>query len=302
MHHVFCLSSPFQADSARRAVEFLKIDSDHVTILLFDKAFGRDVERVRHSLGWLWEEAEIRKINFKTNTLPRRVSFFANYSPSEEFKIYVGDWRNKLPKIFGLHPRFKGFYALDDGLASFVIAEQVQRRSIYYNLFSRFRPHFLSRYPLRQFCPSLPVTLMPAEHLTLEYSNDVLFVGCSLVENDIVDEAEYRDLLDRVESRFEGSRIFYYPHRSEKGKALPPQFEEIENSLPIESWYRSLNPAPGRVVSFYSSALFNLKSDHPEIDAFYVRLNDQSIVNRKRDIRFVYKALDRLDDFNELLV
>ncbi|MCX2524854.1 hypothetical protein [Larsenimonas rhizosphaerae] len=302
MKHLFCISSPFQADSARRIIGYYDLPSEEVRILLFDHAFGRDHERVLCSLGELAGQVEIRHITAKTNALSRRLRFVFREAPEGNFKVYSGDWRNKLFKFFALHPGFRGFIAMDDGTASLVIAEQAAkgRQKMFAGL-ARFRPLFISRYPLKTLCPSLEVISLPtASHQKPLDTDAVLFIGCCVVEKGIMREEDYQQQLACARAAFPHQRIVYYPHRSEQPRALPEGFERVDPAVPIEHWFEMQPSPPAGLVSLFSSALINLASDYPDIRAFYMKPTADRILKRSDDIERVYHWLECLPGFTRL--
>lgn len=299
MHHLFCISSPFQADSARRIINHFKLPLNSVCILLFDHAFERDFERVQCSLGDLANQVDIRPIRYKTNSLSRRLSFIRKEAPTGAFTVYCGDWRSKLFKFFALHPKFKGFVSIDDGTASFITAQHAEMSAKkLYAFIPRLKPTIISRYPIEKLFPSLNVIPLPPQHQSLPLDdNTVLFIGCCVVEKGIMTEEDYQETLEQAKAAFPDRQWLYYSHRSELDRVLPQGFNRIPATLPIEHWFSTLARPPRTLVSLFSSALFNLVSDYPDTKAFYLKPEDSRFLTRTKDINVVYEWLARLPEF-----
>lgn len=300
MKHLFCISSPFQADSARRIVEYFNISADDSIFLLFDSAFKRDRERVKASLGWLYDSAVVREIDYKTSFFIKRLLFIWKEAPSSLFIVYVGDWNNKLPKFFSLHPKFSGFKAMDDGLSSFTIAEKVQNKSSFYCLFKRLKPEFITRYEISKLCPSFSVNVLPSMGGSKDFSNSVLVIGSALAEKGIMSKGDYKDFLKKIEEKFKEQKLVYYPHRSEVNRDFGSAFEVIEPELPIEHWFGSLEKPPGTIVSLFSSALVNIKADYPGVCVYYHEPDTSVFINSGYDFYKIYREIEKNPNFIRL--
>jgi len=112
----------------------------------------------------------------------------------------------------------------------------------------------------------------------LVHSDDVLFLGQSLIEDKWIKKEIYFDYLKKVRSYFAEKELFYIPHPRESCETV----KYIEDSigfkikradLPIEYYIALKGDKPKVLASFFCSALVNcliIYEQHFKIKAFYI--------------------------------
>ena len=127
------------------------------------------------------------------------------------------------------------------------------------------------------------------------------FIGSPLVEDGIVDKDTYFRYLGNICDKYalDGITIKYIPHRREDSKKILSLTEKhnlhVNNiDQTIELYELNNDSLPEYVLSFFSTALFNLKKILPsKVNIRYIKLSSKEILERKSHIENIYDILKK---------
>lgn len=179
----------------------------------------------------------------------------------------------------------------DDGAYSFIKVRELEKNNKY-----RISG-FITKFKELQ-SSDLDVLYIPSASKEVGVSDYTLIIGMPLFEKGIVSEEDHlsaiRTMVLEAKSRT-GSRVFYFPHRSEylyRKMDVPV----VDSELSVEEYIDgSDGNAPLYVISMYSTALFVISSRFKGPVCYYYKLPQQFIKNKEstRNIAAVYDALER---------
>ncbi len=177
--------------------------------------------------------------------------------------VYIGDHRSNWMRFFNYLPLRANIYYLDDGFATIVNYEKISRKNNFFrkNLITRFNlktlPHknvYVKKYSIH------PVS-------NAKYNNNVAIIGCALSANNILKRIDYINILKKViKCHSNNGVVYFYPHRYEDIEVV----NEINRfctvhiaKVSIEDYFKEENEVPKVIISFASTALFNLAQLFP---------------------------------------
>jgi hypothetical protein len=123
-----------------------------------------------------------------------------------------------------------------------------------------------------------------------------IFIGQPLSEAGIVSLESYIYMINTLKEYCtrQGVELVYLCHRAENISLLPQHWNIQELSIPIEIHLISQDSLPKMILSFYSSALLNLKMLLPQISQIVaVRIPDSLINRHMEEIRNVYNYFEK---------
>lgn len=134
---------------------------------------------------------------------------------------------------------------------------------------------------------------------TAQKDESLYLLGQPMTFAKFMDDDVYVDYLQRIIQHYD-TTIFYIPHRteiiSEKLKALVSErFILQKNEGPIEVVFLSKRIYPMHVVSFYSTALFNLKNIFEVSTIEAIKFNMDDILRETGNIELCYSKLAETD-------
>jgi len=217
--------------------------------------------------------------------------------------VFLGEprigWFQKLGTWFG-----KNTVWLDDGAATLLLLRKLEPNlspnpdSDLPRLFSAFvtdemqkqSGHVLLHNEFKQL--QSEIVPKPADEKQL------LIIGQWISEAGDLSQSQELALIDQVMRSHVNWSICYVPHRHDSSEKV----EKIANlgpkvtplGMPIELAIRLSGSVPTKVISFYSTALFTLKSMFNSIDAVAIRPDFPNLSDsRASDIDLVYREMPR---------
>jgi len=111
-------------------------------------------------------------------------------------------------------------------------------------------------------------------------SNKIYFVGSPLVELGYLSKEKHLTFLKRIRTQFVNAEFFYFSHRREKEENLDDfKFfgKIVRDDVPFEERMETEKELPGIVISYISSVLINLPQVYPQLEFFYLSLENEDI-------------------------
>ena len=123
-----------------------------------------------------------------------------------------------------------------------------------------------------------------------------IFIGQPLSEQGVVSLESYIYMINSLKEYYERKEIefLYLCHRAENISLLPQHWNIQVKSIPIEIDLISQDLIPTMILSFYSSALLNLKMLLPQISQIIsVRIPDSLIKRHLEEIKNAYNYFEK---------
>jgi hypothetical protein len=133
------------------------------------------------------------------------------------------------------------------------------------------------------------------KNISFSNINDyIIFIGDPHVERGYISEDNYLDILVKIRDMFQ-KEIIYVPRIFESTKKLK-KIEQImsvqRNDFPIEIYLSSLEKLPNRIITFHSSALFNVRNLFGEnIDYHYIKLPNYTNEVHMKNLQKIWNDL-----------
>ena len=315
MKSAFLVKSPLQLLNAIEAKHHFSLEaSDCVVIIMGDrKSYPQMLELVKSSGEWskvlILSSVNIILGNYLDGYLGKEIpeikedlmgkikknSIFTVWrlnkvaSLLKEVKyLFLGDYRNIYMRHFANKLIFEEVVLLDDGTATFQIADERKRGiknqallSLKKRLKIRIRATLqgleLSELDKVVFFSCYKVSLGKKDTIVendfnylrhksraVKNVDEVYFIGGPIVEAEIMTEKEYFEHMRKVIEYFKNYKVVYVAHRRENSEKL----DRLQNNLgvpvilfdyPIEYQLSMVGPKPSILASFYSSALENCR-------------------------------------------
>ena len=250
--------------------EFLnqKKENDKKILILVGFANKASIEQIKNinlnfffykNLFFLSELFTLRKFRF---VLYIRKFFKFN-------KVIIGDINYYL---------FKEFYKnsikniiLDDGTASLQYGqyeEQIifKKNSILFSIFKKIK----LKKKIKIYNNDLRVLKSLSKHKKVD-NNKVFIIGSASIERKNLNHNYFKKIINQIIIKYKNKKIYYIPHRLEKDlKYILTKNISIKRfNIPIELALTKEKFLPKYVLSFYSTALFNLKHIYKNQVKFY---------------------------------
>ena len=212
---------------------------------------------------------------------------------------------------------YKHLYLIDDGVATLAIQESLQTKEkvslkdLRYKLLGlqtkvTTLPNLFTVYKLQPL-PSQKIVQNQYKYLknhflkTFEAENQksVYLLGQNLIKSEIMTLNNYIKYLKKILQHYISQPIIYVPHRHEQKEDLEvikKHFHDtdfiIQNfngAIEVELLIHKI--APYVIVSFFTSALFNLKKIFTTSNIVAVYIEPKDIINRHKAIESCYISL-----------
>lgn len=218
--------------------------------------------------------------------------------------------------------KMKEFYLMDEGTASFAVVcsratsefkkKWITRvKSLFYrdqiripqsiNYFTRFELNVDSKDQRTLYVPE-----KQKKEIVRFNEGEVDFLGSSIVELDMIEEADYLVFLKKVAQMYKGKKLNYFNHRKESKEKLRNieafGFEVKETGTTYENYFTT-NMIPSKVVCsfFTTSVLMNLGTNFSEVPELVVYEFPLGYLKKEREIyRLILEVLKKDDSLKVL--
>ncbi len=241
-------------------------------------------------------------------------------------RIFIGFFRG-FKKIFISNVHADEIYLLDDGAATtleyqkrmpqlmqetFALKERL--RYGFFGLSTQVKrmPDWFTTYSIEPH-NGQKIVQNSYEYLRETYLNQcqwdddhVYLIGMELSKKGFIREATYFEAIEKAIRHFD-KKIVYIPHRYEKEGSLKDLREGFGDDLEIrqlgmavEIYFLKNRIYPAQVVSFFSSALFNLEKIYEKSEIYALFLPEEKLLTMKEEISDCYREMQRYTQINFL--
>lgn len=312
MKNLFVISAIHHLIQVEAVVKEMHLSKKDVPIVFFTnksseevslkalKVFGYENYRIFE----YWEFQEI----FSSKKHSRYIQYLKSIKYCENLFIsqYSSDYSILAYKI--LAP--KKVFLLDEGTASFKVIKDRQATKVFdYKFFIKsilyhrriYAPKkiiYYTQYDLGTGLGNDEVIIYSfakEENQTIFDHKEVLVLGSSIAEVEIVSKADYMEIITKIKERHQGKKLYYYPHRKENAEKLEEikglGFDMIRSNMPFEFYYKSLISTPMYYYSFYSPILDNLSQQFHNLPHLnIIKLEENIIIKNHQIIKNIYDS------------
>jgi hypothetical protein len=321
MNNLFIIRSPLQLLNAVEAKEYFKTDNNILVILTNSQNDEKSFEKILTLSTW------DNIIYYKEKpSLFKRAKLIKSLKKHTYHYVFTGDY-GSINQAFLANLNAKEFYLIDDGTRTIVIHKMLknpsqipfsQKTNLYRYALLGLKVSF--KKPLNFFtCYNLE-PLKNSKLIINEYrylqslfqpnqQDDAIYFLGQNIDDLLMKKGRYVEYIKRLKECYKKT-IYYLPHRHETiSNELQELFDEqlilIENKIPIEIFFLEKNIYPRYIISFTSSALFNLSRiyrTHTTINALTIHPDDIKGVKNHHFIQKCYRMfkdyqIDRIDLF-----
>jgi len=298
MKAIFYIEAPFQLLSAYEAISYFSIKKYKI-LIRFSGIESNDMQLIK-----LIDLLNINNNNLEYVTINVQNRNFLDYLKSfllilsgyiHQYKykyIFIGNLDSKILKQVVKLVKQEKIILLDDGIKSII-----------------FQKSFTKKYNFNLFTMLTDLKAIGAQKVdynnfnqikkmstSIEYSNDVLFIGSKLSEIGIVTEEYYLKYIKRIAHYYSDSNILYITHRGESKEKLIKiksinNIEIVSLDYPLELYPLYNHTLPLNIASFYSAALISLLKLYPKTDvkSFFIK----NPLCYKREVTEAYNYIEK---------
>ncbi|GEM_PF-1774336 len=325
MKNIFLIGAEHQLFQVDIAISHFRIDKESVILIIekvsnnhnfIDKVINtNDYGEVIIFESWTFKDLFINPskhqlfINLCKRFVNKKIFFFASHYDSDSTLLF-----NSIVKP-------SKYFLMDEGTASFSV--QIQRNS--FDFITKNKNFVKSLFYKRGI--KLPKELMyftkfeldlpkndqkivykvekDKNPLTLLNQGELIFIGSSIVEVEMIEEIAYINLLAKVvyENKEEISKFYYYPHRKECNQKLDKiiklGFEIKFLDEPFEPFFNKQIEISSIICSFYTtSVVYNIAESNIILPKLIIYKFDNSLL--KTD-RLIYENIYKVINTNKLI-
>ncbi len=317
MQSIFIVKSPLQLMNAIEAKEHFK--TEHNLLVLMNANATNDKQMQTVLALSEWDEIVTYAPKNRNSTLLAQVALVHRLQRRGAYRyLFTGDY-GTFNQVLMANLQVGEYYLIDDGTKSIEIHKALldpskrglskKLKLLRYTLFglkSAFtKPlNFFTCYDL---APVAEEQIVPNDYAYLqskftpqEQTDDVIYLLGQNIDNKWMKAGRYIEYLKRIKVYYTGSTIIYMPHRheiiSDELKALfDDRFVLQHNDIPIEIYFLAKNTYPNHIISFTSSALFNLEKIYAKAQIDAVVIHQEDLIKMHDFVKSCYRFFDALD-------
>lgn len=326
MRNLFIVRTPLQLINALEAKHHFKT-SNNLLIVIYSTNQTDKIQMNKLLKENDWDEI------IKLNRKGKKSIFWEYIKIIKEVKKETIDnlfvvFFNGVQRLFISNINAQKIYLIDDGVASFTIQKKLPKLMLEKKWINELRyklvglktnitkfPNFFTAYNLMPY-PNQEIIKNNYDYLissflskTTEDTQHIYLLGQTLIKPNIVSQNYYLKILKAIKSHFNQQTIIYIPHRDEQPsdleaiKALEDSHFILETSKgAIETEFLENGIYPNHIVSFFTSALFNLEKIFPKSEIFAVKIDSQYLKERKEAVEHCYTELKTKSSIKILLL
>ena len=316
MKSFFLISSPLQLLCATEAV--YKFQTENNNLVIVNRGTENNYFQIQTILkiyNNVFDEIVLLNGESKSMTAWRKKFQEMNLLIKQDRveNIFIGDYQDGLSRHFSNKLKSSSTYLLDDGFATLLINKKIKNGSIsnykdYLKyLISSFKYSFKMKKEIKFFTffehdmigESIQHNF---ENLinkrTLEFFDDRLyFLGSPVVEDGILTESKYFELVHDYLLSSNCTNKYYLPHRREKKNKIEKIIDEtgveiLYVNLPVEIHLLKNKIEPSVVASLFSTALYTLSKILKKSKIDIIKVNPSNLLDRKEHIMNIYEILE----------
>ncbi|HHH19370.1 MAG TPA: hypothetical protein ENK86_02490 [Campylobacterales bacterium] len=316
MKNLFIVRTPLQLLNALEAKHHFNTQNNILIVIYSvnqtDKA---QMDKILNEADW----DEIIKLNqgAKKSIFWEYIQTVKELKKESIDKMFLVFFRG-VQKLFMSNINAQEIYLIDDGVASLtiqknlpiLIKEKKWLKELRYQLVGLRTdiaklPNFFTAYDLTPY-PDQKIVKNSYKYLvssflsqTTEDKQHVYLLGQTLIKPNIVTQDYYLEILKAIKNHFNHQTVIYIPHRDEQLedleaiRVLEDQHFIVETSKgAIETEFLENGIYPHYIVSFFTSALFNLEKIFPKSEIYAVKIDSQHLRERKEAVEHCYIELE----------
>lgn len=139
----------------------------------------------------------------------------------------------------------------------------------------------------------------PLEEFT---TDEVIFLGTSLVESKLITYENYMKSLKKVREIFQHQKILYFPHRNESASLLSDieSWGFVINKIdePFESFFSKLNTCPSIISSFHTTAVIqNIAMRFNKLPSLKVfKIDDKLLLRYQKEYDAIFQQMKHIQE------
>lgn len=285
MKNIFLIGTEHQLFQVEMAVEHFMLDMSDV-VLVIERTPGNVsfVEKMRKSVKYIHViifESWVFKDLFLKRYKHRNFIKFCNNIKTGEITFFASHYSTDSTLLFNAIAKPCKYYLMDEGNASFLVQELRRNKSIAEDIKLTIKSllygvRIRMPYAITYFT-KFDLIMPQADSKEMYFierkqnplseliKNEVSFIGSSIVELDMIEEADYLEFLNWVRSQHIESHFKYYPHRKESADKLDKireiGFEIAYTELPFEAYFATQKTFSENLCSFQTTGVLNNISD-----------------------------------------
>ncbi len=315
MHNIFIVKSPLQLMNAIEAKEHFQTTGNILVLMNANATNDKQMQTVLALSKW--DEIITYAPTNRSSTLLAQVKLIRSLKKHRYHYLFTGDY-GTFNQVLMANLNVDDYYLIDDGTKSIEIHKALidpsktalskKLKLLRYTLFglksSIQKPiNFFTCYNLT---PIKDEQIISNDYNYLQSifkpqpgGNEVIYLLGQNIDNKWMKQGKYIEYLKRVKSHY-SDKIIYMPHRheiiSDELKALfDEEFVLQYNDIPIEIYFLEKKIYPKHIVSFTSSALFNLEKIYAKAQIDAIIIHQKDLIKMHDFVKSCYRFFDALD-------
>lgn len=315
MYNIFIVKSPLQLMNAIEAKEHFRSKNN---ILILMNANATNDKQMQTVLALSpWEQIVTYAPANKSSTLREQIKLLQSLKKQRYHRLFTGDY-GTFNQVLMANLEVDELYLIDDGTKSIEIHKQLldpskttlskKLKLLRYTLFGLktsitksinfFTCYNLTQIKDEQIIPN-NYDYLQSIFTPKEDQDEVIYLLGQNIDNKWMKRGRYIEYLKRIKSRY-AKKIIYMPHRheviSDELKALfDDTFVLQHNDIPIEIYFLEKNIYPSHIISFTSSALFNLDKIYQKAQIDAIIIHQEDLIKMHDFVKSCYQFFDQLD-------
>jgi len=276
--NLFFVQSPLQLESATQARDSLEISNSIIFIDIYGKNY-KNYSQIMNALDNKWDKAYISHskniLLMYTSYIFFLLKIWFKYRQKVE-RFFYGDYRSPDYAIYESIISPRESILLDDGAVTIAMQKAFIKRKksvfeiktlkhkVFKKILAKSRvPNLFTFFEVDMFMLPNQVNYYKNknEHRVISTTSSYYyFIGTKLSEADYMKESDELRILNVVFNEYRNKKLLYIPHRGESEEKLNKikgiGFEIKNLNQPLETYYSTTNVMPGKVLSYYSTALY----------------------------------------------
>ncbi len=315
MHNLFIVKSPLQLMNAIEAKEYFRSKNNILVLMNANATNDKQMQTVLALSKW--DKIITYAPSNKGSTLLEQVKLIRALKKESYHYLFTGDY-GTFNQVLMANLTVDDYYLIDDGTKSIEIHKQLlnplkvslskKLKLLRYTLFglktSIQKPiNFFTCYNLTQIKDE---QIIPNNYDYLqsiftpqEGQDEVIYLLGQNIDNKWMKKGKYIEYLQKIKSHY-SKKIIYMPHRHEIiSDELKELFDENfvlqYNDIPIEIYFLEKNIYPSHIISFTSSALFNLDKIYQKAQIDAIIIHEKDLIKMHDFVKSCYQFFHQLD-------
>lgn len=317
--YIFIVSTEHHLIQVYEAIKFFNLPAEKIILFLFkvkknetwvdNIVSSETIKNIKIFENWIAKDLLLNRKKIKNYIDELLILSKGKYN----FIIFTSQYYNDSSNLAYSILKPQKYYLMDEGTASFEVVLRRNKthpllfkqllKSLFYWHNIRFPKNliFFTQYPLNiKPSDSIESYSFISDDITEQIfiKDEVIFLGSSLVEVEMMDEAVYLDLMKKIKTNLGKKHCYYYAHRKENPSKLSKiqsiGFKIKMNEKPFELLFPELKKYPEIIGSFYSPILDTLSKKYNQVPKFIIYRFNSSLLLKDKDImQMILEAFEK---------